>query len=601
MRNLRRYFFGFLVVLFLFASRLSHAEEPATVYLKNGNVVECVILSESDTSVVVFWEGGEVTFNKNEISNIKRASDSSAGHQEATIYLKNKNIMQATILREDEHVVVASWNGIEVTLTREEIETIEYGDGKAVPTGDGIVLAKTDENTPWPYKSDRVIRLNNGQVLDGKIIESNPYAVMFQDDLGSGSYSELEVARDRIDSLLFRPVVDEGSLKIAEWIRAQFPKMKFYTTGMITLVTDTQGVSLKEIKRALAEQATALYLEFFDLLKDKKPAAQHYVVIFDKQEEYAAYALKDGIPVSVCQGYFMPAKKILFMSNAFGDQATDLLYQTVSQSRGKVDKEIQQAKDLYGAEHSTQLDNKAREAKERLDSAVIYMSGLSRDFALVLLRHEFTHEFFYNWGIQGIRVSNIKDSAGGGKEKEDPAPAKGENGEDAKTRIMGLLGIEKPGQKARVIPVEAANSWFVEGLAEYAATTMINEPNNERLYNLKESKKKNEIWPLEQLTVYKMGSFPGVTEEAALSAYAQSWGFVGFLMKYYREGFLSFLGRLTRQIPKDGEDIAWLTESVGRDLKTLQAEWLTFIDSLDTVADPRVEKKIRVYEILNLK
>ncbi|HTL70752.1 MAG TPA: DUF1570 domain-containing protein, partial [Candidatus Eisenbacteria bacterium] len=171
---------------------------------------------------------------------------------------------------------------------------------------------------------------------------------------------------------------------------------------------------------------------------------------------------------------------------------------------------------------------------------------------------------------------------------------------DAKKKkelLADLLGLRKSDRKAEF---GAANSWFVEGLAEYAATSALEIPNNERLFKVKEARKKNELWPLEQLTVYRSGSFPGVSTDAALSGYAQSWSFVTFLMKKHREGFLKYLDRMSRETPAADQDIQWLVEAIGVPLRPLENEWHAYIDTLETVDDPDIERIVRLQEILGL-
>ena len=160
---------------------------------------------------------------------------------------------------------------------------------------------------------------------------------------------------------------------------------------------------------------------------------------------------------------------------------------------------------------------------------------------------------------------------------------------------MQILKMQRNADKD--VQTEASNSWFVEGVAEYAATTALGERNDMRLYELKEARRKNELWPIEQLTVYKMGSFPGVTVSSALSAYAQSWSFVGFLMKNYRKEFMHYLKRMTMEKPSQDDDLKWLIEALGKDLRVVEKEWQDSIDVLPNVDDPQIEQLMRVREI----
>ena len=534
----------FLAFLMIFCPPVHAADavdkEQAVVYLKNGNALSCIVLHEDDKTVTVDWQGGEIGLQKNEIARIERQQS----------------------LREN----------------------------------DGIVLAPRENPAEkWIYQNSPVVKLMNGQVLDAAVSEIREHVVILRRDLGEGGYAEQEIKRDQIESLEFRPVVNEASRKIEEKLREQFPKMRFHRIGMVMLITDSEGSALMELKRTLRDQEITLYFEFFGLLKKKQPKFQHFVVVFDSPLDYFEYALTDGVPAWLCPGYFSPVEKVLFMMNLGGQHVTDNIYQTVLGARGVVDQQAQNLKNSVGDRYDIQIQALAKDAKIKVENAVAYLGGIYGGLSTMILRHEFTHEFLHDWGLQTIIVSKMKEKDDALIQKKKDL-FKADGLEKKKELLLQILNMQRDANQD--VKTEASNSWFVEGLAEYAATTAIGEANEMRLYELKEARRKNELWPIEQLTVYKMGSFPGVSASSALSAYAQSWSFVGFLMKNYRKEFLSYLNRMGLEKPSGDDDLKWLLEALGKDLRTIEKEWIASIDALPDVEDPQLEKFMRVKEIL---
>ena len=528
------------------------------------------------------------------LGKLKAAMKPPVDKNQAVIYLKNGNAMSCTITYEDSKKVVANWQDGEIVLGRNEIAKIERS--QSIHKGDGIIIATAEDSSgKWAYKSNPVVKLTNGQILDAAVSEIKGDTVILRQDLGDGAYAEHDIEKKRIESLEFRPVINEESQKIEKKLKEQFPKMGFHRFGMITLITDSQGSTLKNIKQILRDQEIVLYFEFLELLKNHQPSFQHYVVVFDNLSDYFEYALTDGIPAWLCPGYFSPTEKVLFMMNLGGQQMTDDIYQVVKGGRDMVNFQADAIKQVVDPKRDAQIEGLAHDLNSKWESAMAYMSGVYADISVVTLRHEFTHEFLHDWGLQTIVVSGMKktDDALVKKKKE---LFNTKDTERKKDLLMQIAKMRRNGDED--VKVEASNSWFVEGLAEYAATTALGDKNDMRLYELKEAKRKNELWPIEQLTVYKMGSFPGVTTSSALSAYAQSWSFVSFLMKNYRKEFLSYLHRMAVEKPSGDDDLKWLIEALKKDLRIIEKEWFASIDAQPNVEDPQIEQMMRIREII---
>ena len=513
---------------------------------------------------------------------------------QAVIYLKNGSAISCVIVSEDANFVVAKWQGGTITFNQNEIATIErkrqIGDNK------GIFVPEETTKKDWEYENNPVIQLKNQQIIDAQVKEVRRYSIILQEDLGQGAYIDHEIEKRRIESLLFKPVRNIESDRIEERLRSQFPKMRFYRDGMVTLVTDSSGSSLKIIKKVIRDQTKTLYLEFPELFRNRQPLHQHYVVVFDSMMDYYQIAITDGIPPWACPGYFAPTQKVLFMMNYIGDEFTDFLYEAVTGVREVMDAGGEDAKKRLDRRYHAQIDGIVQDVKVKWENAVAFMRGLFMRETLVTLRHEITHEFFHNWGVQTIVVSKMKEPDEELIEKKRKLL---ETDDPKKKRelITEILGMRRKESK-KEIQIEAANSWFVEGLAEYASTSALGDLNKHRLFVVKEARRKSELLPIEHLTVYKMGSFLGVADEVSLSAYAQSWSLVDFLMNQHRDGFIRYLERMAQEQAEGFEDIQWLLDEVNKGLRELEAEWHAYIDSYEEIQDPQIEQWFRVREIL---
>lgn len=519
-------------------------------------------------------------------------SKSGNSDKQAVVRLKNGNAISGTLVFENDKKVVINWEGGDITLARAEISSIERG-GRIKE--DGGLLIQEAGGAAWPHANSPVLQLTNGQVIDGEIGAVTPEIVSMKKDLGDGDVAYLDFPRPKIESLEFRPVRTDEDAKIEDDLRARFPKMRIHRQGLVVLFTDSEGSALTELKSVLREQMTALYLEFFELVKGRQPAHPHFVVVFDDPYEYFQHALADGVPAWLCPGYFTPAGRTLYLVNYSGNQFTSLVYEVVQGVRKGVGQQGDAVKSAVDSYYHGIVDGAVRDASVKVENAVGFMSAVFTEQTVSTLRHEVTHEFFHDWGLQTILVSEMKENKEISKKKKDMLEAK--TIEKKKELLGEILGLRKR-ESAAKLDTRAANSWYVEGIAEYAATSAVGRPNVERQYLVKQALKKNELWPIEQLTVYKMGSFPGIAVDAAFSAYAQSWSLVDFLMKKHRKGFIAYLERMAKETPQGNQDFTWLIEAVGTDLRELEKEWHAHIAAYDEVEDPEIEQFIRIREIL---
>ena len=530
---------------------------------------------------------------QNKIFTEKPAAKKTGPSDSVVITLKNGNAMSGKIIREDEEEVVIFWEGGDITLKRHEIASIEGG--AQIDGNSGVLLKDQNAEAAWSYENSPVVRLTNGQVLDLQVFSRDGKKVTLKQKLKEGGYLEQELPLEKIEALEFARVDNKLSREIELKLQEQYPRMKFHRLGMVTLITDSEGSALTLLKRIIREQQSVIYFEFLEALKTRKPIVQIYVVVFDRLEDYFTAAAADGVPAWACPGYFSPTQKVLYLSNYFGQEFTEVVYAVVKGAREGVGSQAQALRQATGGQRDLEIAGLEKDVNVKVQNAVSTLASVYTDMTEVTLRHELVHAFLHAWEFQSIIASKmLGDDKEEVKKKKELFDAK-----DLQKKKELLIEILKSKKEALTdIKIEASNSWFVEGLAEYTSTSACGMPNDQRLYELKEARRKNELWPLEQLTVFKMGSFPGVALQAALSGYAQSWSFCEFLMKNYKPQFIRYLDRMSKKAAAGNEDIQWLEEALGKKLRVVEAEWHAYIDSLPTIEDPEIDRFMRVHEIL---
>lgn len=499
-----------------------------------------------------------------------------------TLYLKNGSAISGELAGETPTQYLVSWQGGLVSFMKSEVEKI---DRKTVLPG-MIQLNFQEPEKEWPYQNPVVIKLTNGEILDAAIKTATRSQVVTKQALEGGGFIEQDIDRKKVESLLFKPVENPESKKIEENLKKQFSKMKFYREGNVTLVTDSYKTWVDQYKKIIRQAYTDIYLDFFQLFKGKEQKVQNFVVVFDDRVDFIEYAFTDGVPGWMVLGYFAPDDEVLYLFNALGDSFSDYIKEAIVGQTGKaIDQVADQIKQQVDNRYGVFVDGQAQDVKDKFGSAYNLIRGQFRNMTESTLRHELTHEVFHNWGLQSIIISKIeKGNEQLLKKKKEYIETK-----DYKAKrkllqeMLALRGDE------RDIEMNAANSWFAEGSATFCETPQAGDQNNRWLYIFQEMVRKGSVYPIAQLTVYKMGSFPGVYPLAMLDAYAQSWAFMHFLMNRYPDPLMVYLERMSKETPQEHEDLKWLEEAIGKNEKMLESEFLEYMKQFEPLEDPDIE------------
>ncbi|MDD5136585.1 MAG: hypothetical protein PHX20_06195 [Candidatus Omnitrophica bacterium] len=497
------------------------------------------------------------------------------------LYLKHGGVVEGKLLEKTADSYTVDWKGSKYTIMASQVARVE---------------AKGEKEVEWRYKNDVVVKRTNGIVSDGKITDIDNEGITLEFAEGGGTM-EMKVGMGQVDHLMFAPVFNQESAEVEKHLKTLFPKLKFYREGNFTLITDSHPLWVNIYKKTIRSVYTEMYMKFFRLFKDRKPKYQNFVVIFDDPDDFAEYCTADCVPFWLILGYFSPTDKTLFLYNAFGEKWEKIVFEIAARVIGQYDAWIESLKAKYDIDkrYDIFIDGLVKENKDKFWNAYnFYKAGLS-DITVSTLRHEFTHEILSSWGLQNIVLSKPKI------DKEKLVAKKKEfletkDLDKKKELFMTLMGMSK--EEVKDIEMEASESWLAEGLATYFETEPPGSVDPNWLFLYQEMARKNEVNPIEFITNFKMGSFPGLCNKATLNAYAQSWAFATFLINTYPEQFVNYQNKVADKISdKEADKLNWLLECLNKDLPTLEKEFREFMKRYKEEEDPYVKRFMKYCEI----
>jgi hypothetical protein len=443
-------------------------------------------------------------------------------------------------------------------------------------------------------------------VVDAEIGDADADGVTLNFREGGG-LAEMHIPRKDIDCLVFAPVFNRESREIESRLRDQFPKMKTYTEGNVTIFTDSYITSVRAYRKTLRTVYADIYLKFFRLFKGRKPLGQNFVVIFDDFEDYVVYAATDGIPGWLAVGYFSPLNKVLYTFNAFGERMQKLVFDVIVGKTGKFeDAVVDPFKKKVDTRYHIFIDALAKKYTDKYWEVYNLYRGELTTLTHSVIRHEFTHELFHNWGLQNIILSkpNVDKKKLLEKKKEIMETKDWKKKEELLRQLLKLRAKEASDvDMAEIVDEGTAQSWLNEGMATYCGTDPLGGIDEERLFAYQEAARKGELNPIEFLTSFKMGSFPGLCLKSMLVSYAQSWAFTTFLVNRYPDQFIEYQRILAdkrneKETKVKAEDeLNILLKCLNKDLPTLEKEFKEYMDTYPKAEDPDVKRFIRYHQV----
>lgn len=544
-------------------------------------------------------KAGASVIRKTKIINLKARSwkemlKFEPPEQYLRIYMKRGSVISCKLLERSGDQYTVEWNGSQSMINDRQIERVEHISRKAMD---------------WPYKNDIVVKRTNGIVHDGKITNVTADKITISFEEGGGDL-EMGVERSKIEYLLFAPVVNRESEEIEVQLRDQFPKMKVYEEGDITLLSDSYITSVKLYLKSLRQTQTDIYLNFFKLFQGRRPGTQNFIVMFDDIQDYWTYAAMDGIPGWIVIGYFSPLNKVLYTYNGFGERVEKWAFEVVQGVTNSFDQYVADfANNNIEDRYRIFLEGQAKEFTDSFWALYNIYKGDLQEGSLSVLRHEFTHELLHNWGLQNIVLIKPRiDSKKITRKKKEIMDAK--DWKDKKALLEELMKFKKAededlgGLEAEdVIDVESAQSWLSEGMAMYCATDPIGKVDEEWLFIYQEAVRKNETVPIEFFTNYKIGSFTGLCNKGVINAYGHSWAFTTFLMNKYPGQFIEYQIKVADERRQAGanntqsDKLQLLLTTLNKSLPALEKEFREYMITYPKTDDPFVKQFMRYQEV----
>ena len=486
----------------------------------------------------------------------------------------------------------------ELLFSGEDSYTIRTGDGEEFSVIKAQVKKmerKTRKQLVWPYKNDVVAQRINTVVMDGRITRADKSGVTVLFDEGVGS-AEMEVPRKDMECLLFAPVCGEEDLETEMLLKEQFPNMKIYRNGNVTIFTDSIAPTVRKYEKVIRDFYTSLFLEFYGMLKGRAQKRQQFVVIFDNYWDYAEYAMTDGIPFRYVPGYFEPRDNVLYMANVLGEKIDALIYERIVGETGeKLHDVVASIKERVDDFHHIAIDGQAREIRNKYAEAYAFYKNELWSTTTTVLRHEMTHSIFHSWGIQNIPFGESTVDRKEVFRKKKDFMSSDDTGD--RSRIIDDL-IKMNETEMDEVEYGASQSWLGEGLATYCEPAPMGSVNAERLYDYQEMVREGASNPIEFLTAFKEGSFRGVKGKSAFYAYAESWALTDFLMKRHHDVFVSYIEKISFRAPDaEGDDLDLLLRMLGMGLESLEKEFKDYMSTYDTIDSPQVTMFMKWHNI----
>jgi hypothetical protein len=530
-------------------------------------------------------KAGATLIKKALLSN-RAAPVESAQVEVVTLVMKYGGKMTGKLLKKNYKEYTLEVKGEKYVIPASKVKNVESG---------------TQKGVEWPYENDVVVRRTNGIVLDGEIISADGNGVTLSFTEGGGQL-ESSIGRKDIDRLIFAPVCDKETENKEKLIKTQFPKMEAYKEGNVTIFTDAYPTAVTSYKKTINSLYTELYLTFFKLFKGRKPHNQCFIVIFDDFEDYVVFAATEGIPGWLAVGFFSPLEKVLYTYNAFGKRMEKYVYDVIiGKGCGAFDQIVEAVKKQVDERYHIFLEGQAKEISDKYWTIYSYYKNEMEEQTLSTIRHEFAHEVFHSWGLQNIVMSkpNIDEKRLAEYRKKILEATTWQEKEKLLNDIMRLKRTEDT-DYSDIIDEGTAQSWLNEGIATYCGTDPVGGLDEDWLFTFQEAARKKELNPIEFLTSFKIGSFPGLSHKGMLTSYAESWALANFLMAKYPERFMEYQLSIIKKTPGgDQDEMELLLKTLGKDLPTLEKELTDYMKTYKPAEDPYIKRFMKHYDVWN--
>ncbi|HNX68899.1 MAG TPA: DUF1570 domain-containing protein [Candidatus Omnitrophota bacterium] len=317
-----------------------------------------------------------------------------------TLILKNGSMVQGVILEENENRVTIRIKGGDIGFPKADVATVRRGEA-LVTTADGIqpVYAPSEADAPYPR-----IYLKDGRVASGSNISREAGTFYLKQAVEGGGSISFGFEADKVEKLeLWPPPPDDQLDKEFKQLRSF--NLKYSSKEPPYYVVSTvESSDLVLYFRTLQQFCSDFSMKFLELIDTEKPAPALGVVIFGSYDDFLKYA---GLPRGTnLAGFYIPDKKYLVLFNV---KEVDMVRFRLSRAE-RFEKKVGDVKTKVELYSSTDSAGKwaAYDFLEKIQFKVeadrMRVEGWARDRTMETIRHEAGHQLFDLLGIDSGSV-----------------------------------------------------------------------------------------------------------------------------------------------------------------------------------------------------
>ncbi len=338
---------------------------------------------------------------KGKTAPLKKAPEKvAATDAKDTLILKNGSMIQGVIVDESAGRVTIRIKGGEIGFPTNDVAEVRRGE-TLVKTADGIqpAYAPSEKEAPYPR-----IYLKDGRIASGNKISADGGTFYLKQAVDGGGSISFGFAADKVEKIeLWPPPPDDLLDKDFKELRSLNFKysLKEPPYYIISTVDSSDLVFyLKTLRNFCAEFS----MKFLDLIDTEKPAPALGVLIFGSYDDFLKFA---GLPKGTnMAGFYMPDKKFLVLYNV---KEVDMIRFFIGRAE-YFEKKIGDAKtkaELYvgGASSGKWAFYDAVEKVQlKIEADRIRVESWARERTMETIRHEGGHQLFDLLGIDSGSV-----------------------------------------------------------------------------------------------------------------------------------------------------------------------------------------------------
>ena len=317
-----------------------------------------------------------------------------------TLVLKNGSMVQGVIVEERKDRVTIRIQGGEIGFPAADVAQIRRGEA-LVKTADGIqpVYAPSEQDAPYPR-----IYLRDGRVASGNKVSREGASFYLKQALEGGGNISFGFDAAKVEKVeLWPPPPDHQLDKDFKQLRDLNLKYSFKEPPYY-IVSTVESSDLILYFRALRQFCSDFSMRFLELIDTDKPAPALGVVIFGSYDDFLKYA---GLPKGTnMAGFYLPDKKYLALFNM---KEVDMVRFRLARAE-YVEQKIGDVKTKVELYSSTDSAGKwaAYDFLEKIQFKVeadrMRVESWARDRTMETIRHEAGHQLFDLLGIDSASV-----------------------------------------------------------------------------------------------------------------------------------------------------------------------------------------------------